>query len=127
MAVSKEDLIETLSGMSILEVTELVSELEEKWGVSAAAAVAAPVAASGAEGADAGQEAKDEFDVVMSRFGDNKVSVIKAVRAITGLGLKEAKEMVEGAPSTVKEAASKADAEECKKQLEEAGATVELK
>ena len=128
MAVSKEDLIETLSGMSILEVTELVSELEEKWGVSAAAAaVAAPVAAGGAEGADAGQEAKDEFDVVMSSFGDNKVSVIKAVRAITGLGLKEAKEMVEGAPSTVKEAASKADAEECKKQLEEAGATVELK
>ena len=127
MAVSKEDLIETLSGMSILEVTELVSELEEKWGVSAAAAVAAPVAAGGAEGADAGQEAKDEFDVVMSSFGDNKVSVIKAVRAITGLGLKEAKEMVEGAPSTVKEAASKADAEEYKKQLEEAGATVELK
>ena len=126
MAVSKEDLIETLSGMSILEVTELVSELEEKWGVSAAAAVAAPVAAGGAEGADAGQEAKDEFDVVMSSFGDNKVSVIKAVRAITGLGLKEAKEMVEGAPSTVKEAASKADAEECKKQLEEAGAEVEL-
>ena len=127
MAVSKEDLIETLSGMSILEVTELVSELEEKWGVSAAAAVAAPVAAGGAEGADAGQEAKDEFDVVMSSFGDNKVSVIKAVRAITGLGLKEAKEMVEGAPSTVKEAASKTDAEEFKKQLEEAGATVELK
>lgn len=127
MAVSKEDLIETLSGMSILEVTELVSELEEKWGVSAAAAVAAPVAAGGVDGADAGQEAKDEFDVVMSSFGDNKVSVIKAVRAITGLGLKEAKEMVEGAPSTVKEAASKADAEEFKKQLEEAGATVELK
>ena len=127
MAVSKEDLIETLSGMSILEVTELVSELEEKWGVSAAAAVAAPVAAGGVDGGDAAQEAKDEFDVVMSSFGDNKVSVIKAVRAITGLGLKEAKEMVEGAPSTVKEAASKADAEEFKKQLEEAGATVELK
>ncbi len=127
MAVSKEDLIETLSGMSILEVTELVSELEEKWGVSAAAAVAAPVAAGGAEGADAGQEEKDEFDVIMSSFGDNKVSVIKAVRAITGLGLKEAKEMVEGAPSTVKEAASKGDAEEFKKQLEEAGATAELK
>ena len=127
MAVSKEDLVETLSGMSILEVTELVSELEEKWGVSAAAAVAAPVAAGGVDGADAAQEAKDEFDVVMSSFGDNKVSVIKAVRAITGLGLKEAKEMVEGAPSTVKEAASKADAEEFKKQLEEAGATVELK
>ena len=127
MAVSKEDLVETLSGMSILEVTELVSELEEKWGVSAAAAVAAPVAMSSAESADGAQEAKDEFDVVMSSFGENKVSVIKAVRAITGLGLKEAKDMVEGVPSTVKEAAAKAEAEEFKKQLEEAGASVELK
>jgi len=127
MAVSKEDLIETLSGMSILEVTELVSALEEKWGVSAAAAVAAPVAAGPSDGAEGAQEAKDDFDVVMSSFGDNKVSVIKAVRAITGLGLKEAKEMVEGAPSTVKEAAPKAEAEEFKKQLEEAGASVELK
>lgn len=127
MAVSKEDLIETLSSMSILEVTELVSELEEKWGVSAAAAVAA-VAAPAAGGADGGgEEAKDEFDVVMSSFGDNKVAVIKAVRAITGLGLKEAKEMVEGTPSTIKEAAPKDEAEEVKKQLEEAGAQVELK
>ena len=127
MAVSKEDLIETLSSMSILEVTELVSELEEKWGVSAAAAVAAVAApaAGGAEGA--AEEAKDEFDVVMTSFGDNKVSVIKAVRAITGLGLKEAKEMVEGAPSTIKEAAPKDEADDLKKQLEEAGAQVELK
>ena len=127
MAVSKEDLIETLSGMSILEVTELVSELEEKWGVSAAAAMAVPAAAGASDDTDGEQEAKDEFDVVMSSFGANKVSVIKAVRAITGLGLKEAKEMVEGAPSTVKEAAPKTEAEEFKKQLEEAGASVELK
>ena len=126
MAVSKEDLIETLSNMSILEVTDLVSELEEKWGVSAAAAVAAPVAVAAAEGAEA-EAAKDEFDVVMTSFGENKVAVIKAVRAITGLGLKEAKEMVEGAPATVKEAAPKSEAEEIKKQLEEAGASTELK
>ena len=126
MAVSKEDLIETLSAMSILEVTELVSDLEEKWGVSAAAAVAA-VAAPAAGGDAAAEEAKDEFDVVMTSFGDNKVSVIKAVRAITGLGLKEAKEMVESAPSTIKEAAPKAEADDLQKQLEEAGAQVELK
>ena len=126
MAVSKEDLIETLSNMSILEVTDLVSELEEKWGVSAAAAVAAPVAVAAAGGAEA-EAAKDEFDVVMTSFGENKVSVIKAIRAITGLGLKEAKEMVEGAPATVKEAAPKSEAEEIKKQLEEAGASTELK
>lgn len=126
MAVSKEDLIETLSAMSILEVTELVSDLEEKWGVSAAAAVAA-VAAPAGGGDAAAEEAKDEFDVVMTSFGDNKVSVIKAVRAITGLGLKEAKEMVEGAPTTVKEAAPKAEADDIQKQLEEAGAQVELK
>jgi large subunit ribosomal protein L7/L12 len=125
MAVSKEELIETLSNMSILEVTELVSELEEKWGVSAAAAVAAPVAAGG----DAGvaEEVKDEFDVVMSSFGEKKVSVIKAVRALTGLGLKEAKELVEAVPSTVKEALPKSEAEEVKKTLEEAGAAVDLK
>ena len=104
MAVSKEELIETLSNMSILEVTDLVSELEEKWGVSAAAAVAAPVAVAAAGEGEA-EAAKDEFDVVMTSFGENKVSVIKAIRAITGLGLKEAKEMVEGAPATVKEAA----------------------
>ncbi len=126
MAVSKEELIETLSNMSILEVTELVSELEEKWGVSAAAAVAAPVMMADGGGA-AAEEAKDDFDVVMSSFGENKVSVIKAVRAITGLGLKEAKELVESAPATVKEAMPKAEAEEAKKQLEEAGAQVDLK
>ena len=126
MAVSKEDLIETLSNMSILEVTDLVSELEEKWGVSATAAVAAPVAVAASGGGEA-EAAKDEFDVVMTSFGENKVAVIKAVRAITWLGLKEAKEMVEGAPATVKEAAPKSEAEEIKKQLEEAGASTELK
>lgn len=127
MAVSQEELIETLSGMSILEVTELVSALEEKWGVSAAAAVAVAPAGAGADAGAAAAEEKDEFDVVMTSFGENKVGVIKAVRAITGLGLKEAKEMVEGCPSTVKEAAGKAEAEDIKKQLEEAGAQVELK
>jgi|TARA_B110000438_G_C15808958_1_gene648724 large subunit ribosomal protein L7/L12 len=123
MAVSKEELIETLSSMSIMEVTELVSDLEEKWGVSAAAAVAAAPAVAGA----AAEEQKDEFDVVLVSFGENKVAAIKAVRAITSLGLKEAKDMVESAPATMKEAAPKAEAEEIKKQLEEAGCTVELK
>jgi len=127
MAVSKEELVETLSNMTILEVTELVSALEEKWGVSAAAAVAAMPAAGAADAGAAAAEEKDEFDVVMTSFGENKVGVIKAIRAITGLGLKEAKEMVEGVPSTVKEAAAKAEAEDIKKQLEEAGAQVELK
>ncbi|MEJ2452244.1 MAG: 50S ribosomal protein L7/L12 [Gammaproteobacteria bacterium] len=124
-AVSKEDILETISNMSVMEVVDLIEAMEEKFGVSAAAAVAAaPVAAAG--GGEAA-EAKDEFDVVLSSFGDNKVAVIKVVRAITGLGLKEAKDMVEGAPSTIKEAAAKADAEDMKKQLEEAGAKVELK
>ena len=126
MAVSKEELIETLSNMSILEVTDLVSELEEKWGVSAAAAVAAPVAVA-STGEGEAEPVKDEFDVILTSFGENKVAVIKAVRSITGLGLKEAKEMVEGTPSTVKEAAPKSEAEEIKKQLEEAGGTTELK
>lgn len=126
MAVSKEDMLETIAGMTVMEVVELIEAMEDKFGVSAAAAVAAaPAAAAG--GAAAAAEEKDEFDVVMASFGDNKVGVIKAVRAITGLGLKEAKEMVEGCPSTVKEAASKDDAENFKKQLEEAGAKVELK
>ena len=126
MAVSKDDILEAIANMSVMEVVDLISAMEEKFGVSAAAAVAAaPVAAGGDAGAAA--EAKDEFDVVMSSFGDNKVNVIKVVRAITGLGLKEAKEMVEGAPSTIKEAASKDEAEGIKKQLEEAGAKVELK
>ena len=123
MAVSKEDLIETLSGMSIMEVTELVSDLEEKWGVSAAAAVAAAPAAAGA----AAEEEKDEFDVIIVSAGEKKVNSIKVVRAITGLGLKEAKDLVDNAPSAVKEGVSKAEAEDLKKQLEEAGASVELK
>ena len=127
MAVSKEDILDTISNMSVMEVVELIEAMEEKFGVTAAAAVAAaPAAAAGGEAAGAAAE-KDEFDVVLASFGDNKVAVIKAVRAITGLGLKEAKEMVEGAPSAVKEGASKDEAEEVKKQLEEAGATVELK
>ncbi|MDH3857853.1 MAG: 50S ribosomal protein L7/L12 [Gammaproteobacteria bacterium] len=128
MAVSKEDILETLSNMTVMEVVDLIAAMEEKFGVSAAAAVAAAPAA--AVGGDAGAEAaveKDEFDVVLTGFGDKKVGVIKAVRAITGLGLKEAKDMVEGAPTTVKEGASKDESEELKKQLEEAGATVELK
>ena len=125
MAVSKEDILETLSNMSVMEVVDLISAMEEKFGVSAAAAVAAAPAAVGDAG-DAAEE-KDEFDVVLGSFGEKKVAVIKAVRAITGLGLKEAKDMVESAPTTIKEGASKAEAEELKKQLEEAGATVELK
>jgi large subunit ribosomal protein L7/L12 len=125
MAVSKDDILETISNMSVMEVVDLISAMEEKFGVSAAAAVAAAPAAGG----DAGGEAavKDEFDVVFTGFGENKVAAIKAVRAITGLGLKEAKDAVESAPTVLKEAASKGEAEEIQKQLEEAGATVELK
>jgi large subunit ribosomal protein L7/L12 len=125
MALSNEDLLKELSAKPIMEVVELVKMLEEEWGVSAAA----PVAAAAAPGADAGAAAveKDEFDVVMTSFGATKVAVIKAVRTITGLGLKEAKDTVEGAPSTIKEGVSKTEAEEFKKQLEEVGATVELK
>jgi len=126
MAVSKEDILETISEMSVMEVVDLISAMEEKFGVSAAAAVAAAPAAGGDASAEAAAE-QTEFDVVMSSFGGNKVPVIKVVRAVTGLGLKEAKEMVEGAPSTVKEAAAKDEAEDIKKQLEEAGAAVELK
>ena len=125
MAVSKEDILETISNMTVMEVVDLISAMEEKFGVSAAAAVAAAPAAAGGEAAAA--EEKTEFDVVMTSFGSNKVSVIKVVRGVTGLGLKEAKDMVEGAPSTVKEGASKAEAEDIKKQLEEAGASVEVK
>ena len=125
MAVSQEEILETISGMSVMEVVDLISAMEEKFGVSAAAAVAVAPAVGGGEAAAA--EEKDEFDVVMSSFGENKVSVIKAVRGITGLGLKEAKDMVEGVPSTIKEAATKDEAEGIKKQLEEAGASVELK
>ena len=125
MALSNEDLLKELSAKPIMEVVELVKMLEDEWGVSAAAPVA--VAAAGAGGGEAAAEEKDEFDVVLTSFGEAKVAVIKAVRTITGLGLKEAKDAVEGTPSTIKEAASKADAETFKKQLEEVGATVELK
>ena len=127
MALSNEDLLKELSAKPIMEVVELVKMLEEEWGVSAAAPVA--VAAGPAAGGDAGEAAaeKDEFDVVLTGFGDAKVGVIKAVRTITGLGLKEAKDAVEGAPSTIKEGVAKDEAEEIKKQLEEAGGTVELK
>jgi large subunit ribosomal protein L7/L12 len=124
MAVSREEIIEVLSNMSILEVTQLVSDLEEKWGVSAAA----PVAVAAGPAAEAAVvEEKTEFDVVMTSFGANKVGVIKAIRTITGLGLKEAKDMVEGVPATVKEGVSKDEADGIKKQLEEAGASVEVK
>ena len=126
MSMSNEDLLKELSSKSIIEVVELVKMLEEEWGVSAAAPVAA-VAGAAASGDSEATAEKDEFDVVLSGFGDNKVAAIKAVRAITGLGLKEAKDAVEGAPSTLKEGVSKDEAEEAKKQLEEAGATVELK
>ncbi len=126
MAVSKEDILETIANMSVMEVVELVEAMEQKFGVSAAA-IAAPVAIPGAAADAAAVEEKTEFDVVLASFGDNKVKVIKAVRAVTGLGLKEAKDLVESAPAAVKEAVGKDEAEEAKKQLEEAGATVELK
>jgi large subunit ribosomal protein L7/L12 len=124
--MSKEDILEAIANMSVMEVVELIEAMEEKFGVTAAAVVA--VAAPGAGGdAGAAAEEKTEFDVVLASFGDNKVAVIKAVRGLTGLGLKEAKEAVEGAPTTVKEGVSKDEAEEAKKTLEEAGATVEVK
>lgn len=123
-AEQKNELIETLSGLTILEVSELVKQLEEKWGVSAAAPVAV-AAAGGGEGAAAAEE-KDEFNVVLKGAGEKKIQVIKTVREITGLGLKEAKDLVDGAPKNVKEGVSKADAEEIKAKLEAAGATVDL-
>ncbi len=126
MALSNEELIEELSNKPIMEVVELVKALEEKWGVSAAAPVA--VAAGPAAAADGGDaEEQTEFDVVMTSFGSNKVAVIKVVRTLTGLGLKEAKDLVEGAPSPIKEGVSKEESEDVKKQLEEAGASVEVK
>lgn len=125
MAVSTEELLETISGMSVMEVVDLISAMEEKFGVSAAAPVA--MAAAPADGGGAAAEEQTEFDVVMTSFGANKVQVIKAVRAITGLGLKEAKDLVEGAPANVKEGVSKDECEELKKQLEEVGASVEIK
>lgn len=124
--ITKDQVIEWLSGQTVLEIADLVSALEEKWGVSAAAPVAV-AAAPAAGGAAAAAEEKTEFDVVLIEAGPNKIAVIKEVRAITGLGLKEAKDLVEGAPKAVKEAASKDDAEETKKKLEAAGAKVELK
>lgn len=126
MAITKEEVIEWLSSQTVLEIAGLVKDLEEKWGVSAAAPVAAmPVAAAAGEAAAA--EEKTEFDVVLKSFGGNKIAVIKEIRGITGLGLKEAKDLVEGAPKAVKEATSKDDAEEIKKKLEAAGAEVEIK
>ncbi len=125
MAVTKEDILESISNMTVMEVVDLISQMEEKFGVTAAAAVAAAPAAAGGAG-DAAEE-KTEFDVSLADMGSNKVAVIKAVRAITGLGLKEAKDKVESAPCVLKEGASKEEADDFKKQLEEAGATVELK
>ena len=126
MAVSKEEILDAIANMTVMEVVDLISAMEEKFGVTAAAAVAAAPAAAGGEAAAAAEE-QTEFDVVLASFGANKVGVIKVVRALTGLGLKEAKDAVEGAPTTLKEGVSKADAEDAKKQLEEAGATVEIK
>jgi large subunit ribosomal protein L7/L12 len=125
MAISKNDILEAISNMSVLEVVDLIEAMEEKFNVSAAS-FAMPAAAAAAPAAAAAEE-KTEFNVIMTGFGDNKVNVIKAIRTITGLGLKEAKDLVEGVPSPVKEGASKADADSIKKQLEEAGATVEIK
>lgn len=124
--MGKEEVLEAITNMSVMEVVELISDMEEKFGVTAAAPVAVAAAAAGGEAAEAAAE-KDEFDVVLASFGDNKVAVIKAVRAATGLGLKEAKALVEGAPAPIKEGAGKDEAEELKKALEEAGASVELK
>ncbi|MDA8997523.1 50S ribosomal protein L7/L12 [Gammaproteobacteria bacterium] len=126
MATSKEDILKAIEEMSVMDLVDLISDIEEKFGVTAAAAVAAAPAAAAGGDAEAVEE-KDAFDVVLTAAGDQKVQVIKAVRAITGLGLKEAKDMVDGAPSTVKEGASKDDAEAMLKQLTEAGATAELK
>ena len=128
MSLSNEEILNAIAEKSVMDIVELISAMEEKFGASAQAAVA--VAAAPAAGTDGGEqqaEEKTEFDVVLSAVGEKKVNVIKAVRAITGLGLKEAKDMVDGAPSTIKEAAPKAEAEEFKKQLEEAGASAELK
>jgi large subunit ribosomal protein L7/L12 len=127
MAVTKEEILDTIANMTVMDVVELIEAMEEKFGVSAAAPVAAMAApAAGAE-AGAAAEEKTEFDVVLTSFGSNKVQVIKAVRGITGLGLKEAKELVEGVPSPLKEGVSKEEAEDLKKQWEEAGASVEVK
>ena len=126
MAISKDDILSAIEEMSVMDLVELISAIEEKFGVTAAAAVAAAPAAAGGDAGEAVEE-KDDFDLVLTAAGDQKVQVIKAVRAITGLGLKEAKDLVDGAPNTLKEAVKKADAEEMLKQLTEAGATAELK
>ena len=127
MALSKDDILNAISEMSVMEVVELIEAMEEKFGVTAAAAVAAAPAAPGGGGGEAAAEEQTEFDVILASHGDNKVNVIKAVRGITGLGLKEAKEAVENAPTTLKEGIEKGEAEELKKQLEESGATAEIK
>ena len=127
MAVSKEDILEAIGNMTVLELSQLIKDMEEKFGVSAAAAVAVAAPAAGAGAGAAAVEEKTEFDVVLLGAGEKKVEVIKVVRAATGLGLKEAKDLVDGAPKAVKEAISKADAEALKKQLEDAGAKVEIK
>ena len=126
MAISKDDILSAIEEMSVMDLVELISAIEEKFGVTAAAAVAAAPAAASGDAGEAAEE-KDDFDVVLTAAGDQKVQVIKAVRAITGLGLKEAKGPVDGAPNTLKDAVKKADAEEMLKQLTEAGATAELK
>ncbi len=125
MAVSKEEILDTIANMSVLDVVDLIKAMEDKFGVSAAAPVA--MAAAAAAPAAAAVEEQTEFNVIMTSFGANKVNVIKVVRALTGLGLKEAKDLVEGVPATIKEAVSKQEAADVKKQLEEAGATVEVK
>jgi large subunit ribosomal protein L7/L12 len=125
--LTKDELIEAIKGMSVIELSELVKALEEEFGVSAAAPVAVAAAPAGAAPAEAEAEEKTAFDVVLTAFGDQKIQVIKVVRALTGLGLKEAKDVVEGAPKTIKEGVTKDEAEDAKKQLEDAGATVELK
>ncbi len=126
MAVNKEELLDTIANMTVLEVVELVEAMEEKFGVSAAMVAAAPAAAAAAEAAPE-EEEQTEFDVILTSFGSTKVGVIKAVRALTSLGLKEAKDLVESAPAPIREAVSKDEAEDAKKQLEEAGGTVEVK
>ena len=126
MALSKDDILNAIADMSVMEIVELIEAMEEKFGVTAAAAVAAAPAAAGGDAGGAAEE-KTEFDVVLTAAGDKKVNVIKVVRAVTGLGLKEAKGLVDGAPSPIKEGASKEEAEDIKKQLEEAGASAELK
>ena len=127
MATNKDDILKAIEEMSVMELVELISDIEEKFGVTAAAAVAAPPAAAGGDGDAPAAEEKDSFDVVLSAVGDQKVQVIKAVRSITGLGLKEAKDMVDGAPSTLKEGVKKEEAEGMLAQLTEAGASGELK